>query len=85
MQIERVRADILKEKQRKYHPGGAQRGSAGQRGAGLVMQLKESREVSGELLSVTTFSYQQFISITKKSEKTPHLAERDGTCTAGYS
>lgn len=37
------------------------------------MQLKESREVSGELLSVTTFSYQQFISITKNQKKKPTL------------
>lgn len=53
MQIGRVCADILKETQQKYHPGGAQRGSAGQRGAGLVVQLKESREVSGELLRLS--------------------------------
>lgn len=53
MQIGRVYADILKEKQQKYHPGGAQRGSAGQRGAGLVVQLKESREDSGELLRLS--------------------------------
>lgn len=46
-----VYADILKDNnKKKKHPEGAQRGSAGQRGAGLVVQLKQNRKVSGELL-----------------------------------